>query len=153
LNEISRQSFQGKKIALTCKEKVINSESSRFDVIEPKGAEILGNITSLDKDYPIITSNRYGKGRAIYIGLPAKEEILNPLLDELITSLAIQKGPEVPDNVMARQIDSKHILYLNTSKEPKTIELKGKSRSILFDKDYTDRFTIEPFEPEFIELQ
>jgi len=153
MNEISRQSFQGKKIALTCNEKVINSESSRFDVIEPKGAEVLGNIISLDKDYPIITSNRYGKGQAIYIGLPAKEEILNLLLDELITALGIQKGPEVPDNVMARQIDSKHILYLNTSKEPKTIELKGKSRSILFNKDYVDRFTIKPFEPEFIELQ
>ena len=153
LNEISRQSLQGKKIALTYKEKSIYTESARFDVIVPKGAEVLGNIISLDKDYPVITSNRYGKGRAIYIGLPAKGEVLNPILDELIPALNIQKGPDVPGDVMARRIDDKHILYLNVSKEPKTIELKGKSRSILFDKNYTDRFTIEPFEPEFVELK
>jgi beta-galactosidase len=153
LNEISRKGFEGKKIELTYKGKAIDTESSRFDVIEPKGAEILGSITSLDKDYPIMTCNKYGKGRAIYVGLPAKVEVLNPLLDELINELSIKKGPEVPEGVMARQIDKNHLLCLNVSTEPRKIELKGKSRSILFDKDYTDRFTIEPFEPEFVELR
>ena len=77
LNEISRKSFKGKNIEFTYKGKAIDTESSRFDIIEPKGAEILGSITSLDKDYPIMTSNKYGKGRAIYVGLPAKGEVLN----------------------------------------------------------------------------
>jgi len=153
LNEISRKSFKGKKIELNYKGKSIITESLRFDIIESKGAEILGSITSLDKDYPIITSNTYGKGRAIYVGLPAKVDILNPLLDDLISDLSIKKGPDVPSGVMARQIDQNHFLYLNVSGEPKTIELKGNSRSILFDKNYTDRFAIAPFEPEFIELQ
>ena len=67
LNEISRKLYKGKKIEFNYKGKVINTESSRFDVIDPKGAEVLGSITSLDKDYPIITSNKYGKGRAIYL--------------------------------------------------------------------------------------
>jgi beta-galactosidase len=153
LNELSRKSFKEKKIELTYKGKSIITESSRFDVIESKGAEILGNITSLDKDYPIITSNKFGKGRAIYIGLPAKVNILNPLLDELTNELSIKKGPDVPYGVMARQVDKNHLLYLNISGEPKKIELSGKSRSILFDKDYTDSFTIEPYEPEFIEIK
>ena len=153
LNEISRKAYNGKKLEFTYKGKAIESESSRFDIIEPKGAEILGNITSLDKDYPIMTSNKYGKGRAIYVGLPARSEILNPLLDELIIELSIKKGPEVPEGVMARFIDSKHILYLNVSKENKAVKLKDKSRSILFDRDYTGSFTIAPFEPEFVELK
>jgi len=76
LNEISRKSYKGKKIEVTYKGKTVNTESSRFDIIETKGAEILGYITSLDKDYPIITSNKYGKGKAIYVGLPAKGEVL-----------------------------------------------------------------------------
>ena len=152
LNEISRKSFKGKKIELTYKGKAINTESSRFDVIEPKGAVTLGSITSLDKDYPIIISNKYGKGRAIYVGLPAKVEILNPLLDELINELSIKRGPEVPTGVMARQIDRNHVLYLNVSGELKKIRVKGKLRSILFDKDYIDEFIIKPFEPEFIAL-
>ena len=122
-------------------------------MIESKGAEVLANVTSLDKDYPIITSNKYGKGRAIYVGLPAKGEILSPLLDDLINELSVKKGPDVPPGVMARQIDANHILYLNVSSEAKEIQMKRSSRSILFDKDYNGNFTIAPYEPEFVEFQ
>jgi beta-galactosidase len=153
LNEISRKSYKGKKLEFTYKGKAIDTESSRFDIIESKGAEIIGSITSLDKDYPIMTSNKYGKGRAIYVGLPANGNVLNPLLDELINELGIKKGPEVPSGVMARQIDKNHILYLNVSGEPKEIQMKGNSRSILFDKEYKGNFTIAPYEPEFIEIK
>jgi len=122
-------------------------------MIETKGAEILGSITSFDKDYPIITSNKYGKGRAIYVGLPAKGETLGSLVDDLIAELGIKKGPNVPSGVMARQIDKNHFLFLNVSGETKAIQMKGNSRSILLDKDYTDNFTIAPYEPEFIEIK
>ena len=153
MNEISRKALRGKKIELNYQGKMIGTESTRYDVIEPKGAEILGSITSLDKDYPIITSNKYGKGRAIYIGLPAGNNVLNPLLDELINELGIKKGPQVPDGVMARQIDKEHFLYLNVTGEPKEIPMNGKSKSILFDKNYSGNFTIAPYEPEFIEVK
>jgi beta-galactosidase len=153
MNEISRNLYHGKQLRVNYKGKNIESESPRFDVIEPKGAEVLGNIISLDKDYPIITSNKYGKGRAIYIGLPARSEVLSSLLDDLINELAIKKGPDVPEGVLARQIDKIHFLYLNVSGEPKELPMKGKSHSILYDKDYTGNFTIAPFEPEFIELK
>ena len=153
INEISRKSYEGRKLEITYKGKIIDSEASRFDLIDLRDAEILGNITSLDKDYPIITSNIYGKGKAIYVGLPAKVDILNPLLDELVSELGIKKGPEVPDGVMARQIDNTHFLYLNVSSEPKEIKMKGNSWSILFDHSYSGSFTIAPYEPEFIELK
>ena len=153
LNEISRKSFTGKKIEFTYKGKAIDTESPRFDIIDPKGAKVLGTLTNLDKDYPIMTSNQYGKGRAIYVGLPANAAILNPLIDDLINELDIPKGPNVPSGVMARQIDRNHFLYLNISGESKEIPMKVKSRSILFDKDYSGNFTIAPYEPEFIELK
>jgi beta-galactosidase len=153
MNEVSRKSYKGKKLGLTYKGKAIDTESSRFDIVEPTGAEILGTITSLDKDYPIMTENKFGKGRAIYIGLPANGDVLNPLVDELINELGIKKGPVVPSGVMARQIDKNHFLYLNVSGNPKEIPMKGNSRSILFDKDYTGNFTIAPYEPEFIETE
>ena len=53
---------------------------------------------------------------------------------------------------MECQINKNHILYLNVSGEQKEIQMKGHSRSILFDKDYSGNFTIAPFEPEFIEV-
>ncbi|MDE3182265.1 MAG: beta-galactosidase [Bacteroidota bacterium] len=153
MNEISRKSFKGKKIELTYKGKVIGTESVRFDIIDPKGAKVLGSLTSLDKDYPIITSNKYGKGRAIYVGLPANGPVLNPIVDELIDELGIKKGPNVPSGVMARQIDKNHFLYLNVTGEPKEIPMTGKSKSVLFDKNYSSNFTIAPYEPEFIETK
>jgi len=152
-NELSRKSYKGKKLEFTYKGKAVDTESTRFDVIEPKGAEVIGNITSLDKDYPIMTSNKYGKGLAIYVGLPADGNILNPLLDELIDQLKIKRGPEVPSGVMARQIDKNHLLYLNVSGAPKEIKMNVKSRSILFDKAYDGNFTLAPYEPEFIEIK
>jgi beta-galactosidase len=152
LNEISRKSYKGKKVEINYKGKSFDTESSRFDMIEPKGAEIIGNLTSLDKDYPIITSNHYGNGQAIYVGLPAGN-ILEPLLDDLIRDLSIRKGPDVPEGVMARLIDKNHFLYLNTTGEPKEIQMKANSRSILFDRDYSGNFMVEPYEPEFIEIK
>ncbi len=153
MNEVSRKSYKGKKLEFTYNGKGIDTESARFDIVEPKGAEVIGSLTSLDKDYPIMTENKYGKGKAIYVGLPANSDVLNPLLDDLINELGIKKGPEVPSGVMARKIDKNHFLYLNVSGEPKEIPLKGNSRSILFDKDYTGNFTISPYEPEFIEIK
>jgi beta-galactosidase len=153
MNEISKIDYKGKKVRIDYKGKSIVSESPRYDIIESKGAEILANITSLDKNYPVITSNKFGNGRAIYIGLPARTEVLSPLLDELIGELTIKKGPDVPSGIMARQIDKNHFLYLNVSGESKEIQMKGKSRSVLFDKDYSGNFSIAPYEPEFIEAK
>lgn len=151
-NEISRKSYKGKKLEFTYKGRAIDTESERFDIIDTKDAEVLGSITSLDKDYPIMTSNNYGKGKAIYVGLSADGSVINPLLDELIDELGIKKGPEVPSGVMARQIDETHFLYLNVSETPQVIPIKGKAKSILFDKAYSGSMVLAPFEPEFIEL-
>lgn len=153
MNEISRLGYKGKKLEFTYKNKAVDVESARFDIVDPKGAEVIGTITSLDKDYPIMTSNHYGKGRAIYVGLPADGSVLGGIVDDLIEELGIQKGLEVPSGVMARQIDENHLLYMNVSGEPKEIEMEGKSKSILFDKDYNGNFTVAPYEPEFIEIK
>jgi beta-galactosidase len=152
MNEISRKGYTGKKLEVTYKGTAVDTESERFDLVDLKGAQAIGMITSLDKDYPIITLNNYGKGRAIYVGLPANGNVLGGLLDELIDELGIQKGPDVPSGVMARQIDKNHFLYLNVSGDPKEIKVNGKSKSMLFDKKYNGNFTIAPYEPEFIEI-
>ena len=153
MNEISRKSYRGNKMQLIYKGKAINTESARFDLIYPKGADVIGKITSLDKDYPVMTSNKYEKGTAIYVGLPSKGEVLGGLLDDLINELDIKKGPDVPPGIMARQIDKIHYLYLNVSGDPKEILMERRSRSILYDKEYNGNIEILPYEPEFIEIR
>jgi beta-galactosidase len=153
MNEISRKGYKGKKLELTYGGKASDVESTRFDIIHPKRAEVIGELTSIDKDYPIMTSNEYGKGRAIYVGLPAGGNVLGGIVDELIEELGINKGPEVPSGVLARQIDEKHFLYLNISDSDKEIKMNVESKSILFDKDYSGNFSVAPYEPEFIEIK
>ncbi len=153
INQISKKGYTGKKLEFIYKGKAGDVESVRFDIIHPKGAEVIGKLTSLDKDYPIMTINKYGKGQAIYVGLPANGNVLGAVVDELINELGIRKGPEVPSGVMARQIDEKHFLYLNTTGETKEIKMNHPSRSILNNKDYTANVAINPYEPEFIEIK
>lgn len=153
MNEISRKGYKGKKLEFTYKGKSIDTESARFDFIQPKGAEVIGTLTSLDEDYPIMTVNKFGKGKAIYVELPADGNVLGGIVDDLINELGIKKGPDVPSGVMARQIDEKHFLYLNVGGESKEIKMNGKSKSILFDKEYQGNITVAPYEPEFIEIK
>jgi len=152
-NEISRKNFKDNNMEVTFKKNRVTLQSSWFDVIEPKGAAVMGTITSLDKPYPVVTTNKYGKGNAIYIGLPADRQLLDPLIDQLTTDLSLKKGPDVPAGVMARAIDKKHVLYLNISDKPQVIIQKQPSTGILSGKNYSGSFSIDPFQPEFIELK
>ena len=150
-NELSKLGLKGDSLRLTFAGRSIESQSPRFDVIHLQGASVLGQVVGLDQDYPIITSHNFGAGTAIYIGLPARENVLEPIISELISRLGINTGPIVPEGVMARQIDPTHLLYLNLDGVPKRIELKGRSSSILYDRHYENTFTIDPYQPEFVE--
>jgi len=153
LNELSRKGLKGDQLELSYHGKPVLTESSKFEIIEPREAEVMASITGLDRDYPIVTSNRYGKGRAIYVGLPASSAVMRLLADDLIDTLSIHRGPDVPQGVMARQIDEHHVLYLNVTGQPVRIKMTGPSRSLLYDRDFDGDITIPPYEPEFVVLK
>jgi len=153
MNEVSRDDAHGNTLHVSYHDVPRTVESPRFDVIEPKGAEVIGRLTGLDRDYPIVTSNHFGAGTAIYVGLPARDGLLDAVVAESIDKLKIGTGPRVPAGVMARKIDSRHVLYLNIEATPKRIPLSGSARSILHDRKYAGEFTLEPFEAEFVETE
>jgi len=152
MNELSHVGTKGRQLRVKYGQLELTCESPHFDLIEPKGAEVLGRIIGLDRDYPLVTSHRYGAGTAIYVGVPATEALLEPVIGELLGRLGIATGPAVPVGVMARQIDARHLLYLNLDGTAKRVDLKGPSRSLLHDQEYRDGFVLAPFEPDFIEL-
>lgn len=152
LNEISPRGYTGQRLGISYRGCAIDLESPRFDVIELKGAQQLGSIESLHQSYPVVTSHQYGKGKAIYVGIPARGGCLSPILDELLEELSIPKGPEVPRGVMARDIDETHTLYLNLTSTPQTISLQGKGKGILSGDTYEHQMVLPPHEPELVEL-
>lgn len=151
-NELSRTGDHGNALQVHSAWGDFRMESQYFDRLYPAGAETLGSIVNFAQDLPVITSHRYGKGMAIYVGLPADEAWLSPLLDRLTEELSLHQHPEVPQEVRVRQIDANHILYLNVGDNPAVIPLKGRTRSLLSDKIYRNGFTLAPHEPEFIEI-
>ncbi len=152
MNERSTVGTTGQHLRVVYRDHEVACESPRFDVIEPKGADVLGRIVGLPGDFPVVTSHRYGKGSAIYVGVPARESLLQPIVENLVSELHITKGPAVPAGVMARRIDARHLLYLNLDGTAKHIDVNGPSRSILRDRNYTDGFTLDPFEADFVEV-
>ena len=153
LNEISRISYSGNKLRVDYQGQDIETEADRYDVVEAHGAEVIGKIVSLDKDYPIMTSHTYGKGQAIFIGLPANNAVLSPIVDELIEKLSIKKGPEVPEGIMARKIDDSHLLMLNLTNKVKEIKIEGEAYGIIGNKKYNGSIKLLPQEPEFVKLE
>jgi len=52
-----------------------------------------------------ITVNSYGKGRPIYVAVPAQMSVLAPLVRSLYGELGVEKGPETPAGVYARVVE------------------------------------------------
>ncbi|WP_207212093.1 beta-galactosidase [Promicromonospora panici] len=151
LNELAHGRTGIQRLDLEFAGRDITVSTPRFDVVEPDGADVLARAGGIGCDHPLITVNRYGAGRAVYVALPARGEVLGAVLDAEIDRLGLQRGPAVPAGVMARRIDDDHVLYVNLDAEPKPIELPGKATSLLNDISYDGGFTLEAFDAEFIE--
>jgi len=111
---------------------------------------VLGVVTSLDRDYPIITENITAPARPSMSGCPQGRRSWGRSSTTDRVAVDRHRAPG-SRGVMARAIDARHILYLNLNGQPKAIELGGRSRSILKDRDYTGGFELGPYEPDFVE--
>lgn len=152
LNELARGRTGDHGIEVVVEGTRIATAAPRFDAVEANTAEVLGSSVGFEREYPLVTVNEYGAGRAVYVGIPARRELLDKVLEAEIERLGLRTGPAVPAGVMARRIDDRHVLYLNLDAEPKPIELPGKATSVLHDARYDGGFTLGAYDAEFIEL-
>lgn len=150
INEVVGK-YSGNKFLLKFNGKDREITSGKFCYIHPQDAKVLGYISSLDKDYPLITENKFGKGTAIYVGLQTKGELIGELIDNLLPSLKLHTEPIVPKGVKVRKTDDNHILFFNATNDPVTISMKGKS--LLYDKTYDGTFVIAPQDADFVEIK
>jgi len=90
-------------VLISLYEKTEKASIDSYEVLEPRTANTLVQFTNTPEKSPAITVNNYGKGRAIYVAVPAQMAILSPLVRSLNAPLAIGKGPETPSGVYARE--------------------------------------------------
>jgi beta-galactosidase len=152
LNELTSGRTAGQALNICFGELRIPTEAPRFDEIHLRGAKVVASIVGLDRDYPVATVNEFGKGRAIYVGIPARRAVFDVILDTELDRQSIRPALDVPPGVLARVIDETHLLYLNLDGENKAITVPGPARSILHNCEYSSDFTLSPFDADFIEL-
>ena len=121
-----------------------------YEVLEPRTAKPIAAFTNTPEKSPAITVNNYGKGRAIYVALPAQMSVLAPLVRSLYAGLGIDKGPETPPGVYARVVEGR-TLYVNTTGEEKNITIRGSKRGVITGTSYSGVIRLKAYDAELVE--
>ena len=82
--------------------------------------------------------------------LPAQMAALAPLVRCLYSALAIEKGPETPSGVYARIVGGR-TLYVNTTGEEKSVNIRGSKRGIISGTLYEDVIRLKPYDADLVE--
>ncbi len=106
-------------------------------------AEYSGDIWPLKT---AVSCNSYGKGKAIYIGVPANEQLLRTVLKNVCGIDAAY--PNVPHGIVARELSDGITLYVNTTDKPQSFSASGSS--VLNGTPHTDELTLSPFDVEIL---
>ena len=64
--------------------------------------------TNTPEKSPAVTVNNYGKGRAIYVAVPAQMSVLAPLVRSLYSTVDIENGPETPPGFTREWLKARH---------------------------------------------
>ncbi len=120
-----------------------------YEVLEPRSARTLATFTNTPERSPAVTVNEYGKGRAIYVAVPAQPEVLGPVLRSLYAGVGVEKGPSTPAGVRARVVDGR-TLYVNTTEKPVEIELAGSKEGLISGRRYEGVLRLEPYDADLL---
>lgn len=121
-----------------------------YEVLESRTAKSIATFANTPEKSPAITGNTYGKGRAIYVAVPAQMSVLAPLVRSLYAGIHIGKGPETPAGVYARVVEGR-TLYVNTTGEGKRVPLSGTWHGIVSGATYKDAIQLQPYEVDLVE--
>lgn len=126
------------------------TDAKFYEVLEPSTATVLATFMDPAVQSPAVTVNHFGKGQAIYVAMPSTAEVMAPVLNHLLSSQKIQRGPETPDGVYARVVGAR-TLYVNSTSAKQTIKIDGSWRGALSGKSVRDSVKLAPYESELLE--
>ncbi|MNB94907.1 Beta-galactosidase BgaA [compost metagenome] len=125
-------------------DRILDYRVDYYEILELTSAEVLATFTNLDQELPAVSINAYGKGKAVYVAVPAQFELMQELLSHFYAQLGVEKGPETPLGVSARQIGN-HVIYVNTTADEQHVFLKVPGEGLLTGKLYETSLELAPY--------
>ena len=126
------------------------TDAKFYELLEPTTATALARYSGVNTKAPAITVNHFGKGQAIYVGMPSTANVMSPILKYVLQSLKINPGPATPDGVYARGVE-KRVLYVNSTATQQTVRTPGTWQDVLTGKPVRDSLSIPPYDSELLE--
>ncbi|WOO37185.1 beta-galactosidase [Anaerocolumna sp. AGMB13020] len=119
------------------------------DVLHSNGAEVLAAYSSdFYEGMPAVTVNRYGAGKAYYLGTQIEETYLNRLIEEICENEKLSSEFEFAGDmeITSRTNENgKFIFVINHGTQTGVIDLKtAKYKNLLDDKCYSGKIQIAP---------
>jgi beta-galactosidase len=119
------------------------------DVLKPEGAEVLASYTmGMHAGEAAITSNTFGKGKAIYIGARIEPASLGRVLNTLAATADARAPIETPPGVevTVRVADQKRWIYLlNHTSEAQTVKLARSHKELISGGTVSGPISIEGY--------
>jgi beta-galactosidase len=119
------------------------------DILDPKQTEVLATYTGHHYNgKAAITSNNFGKGKAIYVGAHLEPADLARVLLTLITAAGIKSPIEAPPGVevTSRRSASGTLTYiLNHTAEPQSAQVGGSFKDVITGTAYSGSVNLDPY--------
>lgn len=136
----------------------INYQNSDFDCdidyyewIEPVTATPIAVYSNSNSAYSTaISSNSYLKGNAIYVGIPANEELLSKLLDTILDESKREHPNDIPAGIVTRRLNDSTQIFVNTTPFTKTIPIGKKMISLLTNRSYESTMVLKEYDVEIL---
>jgi beta-galactosidase len=122
------------------------------EILEPSTAEVMAKFDNLALAPPAVTTNSFGRGRAIYVATPAQTALMRVLYRQLYPALGIEPGPATPDGVYAREVDGR-TLYVNTTVDEKAVSIAGTRQGLLSGKKWAGSLKLAPLGVDLLASQ
>jgi beta-galactosidase len=120
-----------------------------YEVLEPSTATVFSRFTNTPDRSPAVTSNRFGKGNAIYLATESQASAIGPVLNSIYKMAGIQPGPSTPDGVYARVVEGR-TLYVNTTQREQRIPIEGRRKGMISGRMYDGVVVLGPQDADLI---
>jgi len=119
------------------------------DVLKTEGAEVLATYTKGDHaGQAAITSNTFGKGKAIYVGSRLEPPAIGRVLSILAAAAGIRPAVEAPVGVevaMRHYGPTDTTFVLNHTSKPQTVTLEKSYKELVAGFRLSGAITVEPY--------